>query len=78
MQHEPYQDLHPEVDCPECGGAGFFGDGPFVESCACCRGIGVLIDDTVIAPRAERKPVARERRNEQRRARTSDGSSVPF
>jgi hypothetical protein len=59
MQHEPYQGLHPEVTCPECGGAGFFGDGPFVESCACCRGIGVLIDDGVKPPQAERKPVAR-------------------
>ena len=66
------------LTCPECGGAGFFGDGPFVESCACCHGTGVLIDDRVIESEAKRKPVARERRKEPRRARTSDGGSVPF
>src|SRR5215813_8363576 len=24
MEHEPYQDLHPEVPCPTCDGVGFF------------------------------------------------------
>lgn len=57
MARELYQDLHPEVDCPECGGAGFFGNGPNVYLCHDCLGTGVLIDDTVMLP--PRKPVCR-------------------
>ena len=61
MQHEPYHDIHPEIPCPECGGAGFFGDGPIAETCDCCGGKGVLINEG-----AERKPMMRERRKEPR------------
>ena len=50
MQHEPYQDLHPEVACPTCEGIGFFGNGPYVEFCAYCRGTGVIIDESVTLP----------------------------
>jgi DnaJ-class molecular chaperone len=78
MQHEPYQDLHPEVPCPTCEGAGFFGNGPYVEFCAYCHGTGVIVDESVTPNDVKRKPVARERPKEQRRARTSDGDSVPF
>lgn len=60
MARELYQDLHPEVDCPECGGAGFFGNGPNVDPCGCCMGTGVLIDDTVLLP--PRKPARRAMR----------------
>ena len=49
-----YQDVHPEEPCPECGGAGFFGDGPVVDSCGYCMGTGVLIDEGILP--AERKP----------------------
>ena len=57
MAREVYQDAHPEVDCPECGGAGFFGNGPYVVPCEFCRGTGVLIDDSVsLLPR---KPISR-------------------
>jgi hypothetical protein len=37
---------NPEIPCPECSGAGFFGDnGPVAESlCGFCRGTGVLIN----------------------------------
>jgi hypothetical protein len=64
----PYQDLHPEVACPTCEGAGFFGDGPYVEFCAYCHGTGVMIDEGVwLEP--ERKPLERERRNVPRRVR---------
>jgi DnaJ-class molecular chaperone len=50
----PYQDLHPEVACPTCEGAGFFGDGPYVEFCAYCHGTGVMIDEGVwLEPGAE-------------------------
>jgi DnaJ-class molecular chaperone len=73
MQHEPYQDLHPETPCPECGGAGFFGDGPIVDACDCCGGKGVLIDDSVTLTAVERKPVGRERRKVPRRLRISGG-----
>jgi len=76
MVQEPYQDLHPEVPCPTCDGVGFFGNGPYVEFCACCHGTGALIDETVTE--SKRKPVGRERRKESRRARTSGGDSVPF
>ena len=78
MQHEPYQDLHPEVPCPTCDGAGFFGNGPYVEFCAYCHGTGVIIDESVILPNPKRKPVGRERRKVPRLARASDGDSVPF
>ena len=57
MPREIYQDAHPEVDCGECGGAGFFGSGPNVDPCAYCRGTGVLIDDSVTL--APRKPMRR-------------------
>lgn len=33
-----------ESDCPECGGAGFFGNGPIGNYCTYCRGFGVLVD----------------------------------
>ena len=59
MARELYQDLHPEVDCDECRGAGFFGNGPYVDPCGSCMGTGVLIDDTVTLP--FRKPVRRAR-----------------
>jgi hypothetical protein len=60
MPRELYQDRHPEIDCDECGGAGFFGNGPIVEPCDCCRGTGVLIDDSVLlsAPKPMRRPTA--------------------
>ena len=54
---ELYQDRHPEVDCSECGGAGFFGNGPTVVPCGHCGGTGVLIDDSVMLP--PRKPIRR-------------------
>jgi len=41
----PYQDEYVEVACPECGGAGFFGSGPYVDPCGCCGGTGVLLTD---------------------------------
>jgi DnaJ-class molecular chaperone len=62
MPRELYQDRHPEVDCAECGGAGFFGNGPNVEPCGYCGGKGVVIDDSVML--SPRKPI--------RRATTSD------
>jgi DnaJ-class molecular chaperone len=47
--------------CPTCGGAGFFGNGPYVEFCAYCHGTGEIIDETEwLEP--DRKPVERERR----------------
>ena len=48
MPRELYQDTHHEIDCSECGGAGFFGNGPNVDPCGYCRGTGVLIDDNVM------------------------------
>ena len=35
-----------ETDCPECSGAGFFGNsGPIVEKlCDFCKGTGVLVE----------------------------------
>ena len=56
MPRELYQDTYHEIDCTECGGAGFFGNGPNVDLCGYCRGTGVLIDDNVrLSPS---KPVA--------------------
>ncbi len=66
MPRELYQDKHPEIDCSECGGAGFFGNGPNVEPCGYCAGTGVIIDNTVRLP--ARKPV--------RRATTSDENAA--
>ena len=66
MPREFYQDVHPEVDCGECGGAGFFGNGPNVERCGYCRGRGVVIDESVLL--SHRKPI--------RRATTSGESAV--
>jgi DnaJ-class molecular chaperone len=57
MPRELYQDVHPEVDCGECSGAGFFGSGDIVEPCSCCRGKGVLIDEEVML--YPRKPIRR-------------------
>ena len=70
MPRELYQDRHPESDCAECGGAGFFGNGPNVDPCVCCAGTGVLIDDGVIL--SARKPM--------RRATTLDESAteIPY
>ena len=62
MPRELYQDRHPEIDCAECGGAGFFGNGPNVEPCGYCAGTGVIIDESVIL--SAQKPM--------RRATTSD------
>ena len=55
MPRELYQDIYHEIDCAECGGAGFFGNGPNVDPCQYCRGTGVLIDDSVTL--SPRKPV---------------------
>ena len=44
MARQFYQDVYPEIDCTECGGAGFFGNGPNVDPCDYCGGTGVLID----------------------------------
>lgn len=44
-----YQDEFAEVDCPECRGAGFFGNGPVSEACGLCGGTGVLITDEPLA-----------------------------
>ena len=52
-----YQDRHPEIDCPECGGAGFFGNGPVADACGCCGGTGVLINNSVTL--SARKPMRR-------------------
>ena len=52
-----YQDIYLETDCPECGGAGFFGNGPYVDPCDYCRGTGVLINESVLL--SARKPVRR-------------------
>jgi hypothetical protein len=53
-----YQDAYFEFDCEECGGAGFFGNGPIVEPCDVCQGRGVLVGED---PRpASRKPPSRE------------------
>jgi hypothetical protein len=57
MPRELYQDRHPEIDCGECGGAGFFGNGPNVEPCGYCAGTGVVIDDSVML--STRKPIRR-------------------
>jgi DnaJ-class molecular chaperone len=57
MARLPYQDMHPEVDCPECGGAGFFGNGPQVDPCDYCGGTGVLIDGSQLL--SARKPSGR-------------------
>ena len=78
MQHEPYQDLHPEVPCPACEGAGFFGNGPYVEFCAYCRGTRVIIDENVTLTKPKRKPLSRERRKTTRQAKVSGEDSVPF
>jgi DnaJ-class molecular chaperone len=78
MQHEPYQDLHPEVPCPACEGAGFFGNGPYVEFCAYCHGTGVMIDESVTLTGVERKPLGRERRKAPRRPKISGGDPDPF
>jgi hypothetical protein len=62
MPRELYQDKHPEIDCTECGGPGFFGNGPNVEPCGYCGGTGVVIAESVtLSPR-----------NPMRRATTSD------
>ena len=63
---ELYQDRHHETDCGECGGAGFFGNGPNVDPCRYCAGTGVLIDDSVML--SARKPM--------RRATTSDEAAT--
>lgn len=77
MQHDPYQDLHPEVPCPTCDGVGFFGSGPYVEFCAYCHGMGVMIDESVrLEP--ERKPVERERRNIANRLKVVGGDPDPL
>ena len=55
MPRELYQDTYHEIDCSECGGAGFFGNGPNVEPCGYCAGKGVVIDDSVRLSR--RKPM---------------------
>ena len=68
MPREVYQDAHPEIDCTECGGAGFFGNGPNVDPCGYCRGIGVLIEDSVTL--STRKPV--------RRATKPDGPVIQY
>jgi hypothetical protein len=65
---EFYQDKHPEIDCSECGGAGFFGNGPNVEPCCHCGGRGVVINDSVML--SARKPM--------RRARTPDETMTDF
>ena len=65
MPRQLYQDTHPEVDCPECGGAGFFGNGPCVEPCGPCGGTGVLINENVILQ--PRKPVRRAKSLERAR-----------
>ena len=70
MQDEPYQDLHSEVPCPTCEGAGFFGNGPYVEFCAYCHGTGVKIDESVTLE-PERMLVGREQRKLPRQVRTS-------
>ena len=57
MARELYQDVHPEVDCCECSGAGFFGSGDIVEPCRHCQGKGVLIDEEVML--YPRKPIRR-------------------
>jgi DnaJ-class molecular chaperone len=72
MPHDLYQDLHPEVPCPTCEGAGFFGNGPYVEFCAYCHGTGVIIDESITVTEPERKPMQRERRKERRYHRTSE------
>jgi DnaJ-class molecular chaperone len=42
-----------ETICPECSGAGFFGDtGPTGERCGHCNGNGVLVEDGPINVRA--------------------------
>ncbi len=75
MPRDAYQDEHPEVACPTCEGAGFFGNGPYVEFCAYCHGTGVLIDEReFFAP--ERKPVEREYRREAKKV--VGGEDEPF
>lgn len=52
-----------ESDCPECGGAGFFGNGPIGNTCSHCRGFGVLRDGRpydLQLPEAPRKPMGWE------------------
>jgi hypothetical protein len=58
MPRELYQDRHPEIDCTECGGAGFFGNGPNVEPCGYCAGTGVVIAESVML--SPRNPMRRE------------------
>lgn len=52
-----------ESDCPECSGAGFFGNGPIGNSCSRCHGFGVLRDgrpyDLPLPAPIERKPMGR-------------------
>jgi len=67
--------LAPRDPVSECGGAGFFGDGPYVEPCDICGVKGVLIDDSVPITQAKRKPIVRERRKTLRQMRTFGGSS---
>jgi hypothetical protein len=57
MNRELYQNVHPELDCAECGGAGFVGNGPSVELCRHCMGTGVLTADTSMLPL--RRPTCR-------------------
>ena len=53
----------PEIDCDQCGGAGFFGDNPFhAEACGTCNGTGVLVEQRPYrsAFASMRKDVGRE------------------
>jgi hypothetical protein len=54
----------PETPCPECSGAGFFGNnGPIAETiCGFCKGAGVLVEESAYRHLSEpqRKPVGRE------------------
>ena len=55
--------MTPETICPECSGAGFFGNnGPLAEStCGKCKGTGVLVDGSAYrhVPAIPRRPMNR-------------------
>lgn len=48
-----------EIPCPQCSGAGFFGNnGPRVErKCEACNGTGVLVEDGLVNVRPVPKSV---------------------
>jgi len=45
-----------ELDCVDCGGAGFFGNGPYVIFCGACNGLGVVVEGSAYRFSTDKKP----------------------